>query len=399
MATKSIPVSSRKVLRPSIINRIKSVLKRAGSAVKRVAKAVVAKTKTVTKTAWSKTATAWRKALRPLLKTFGMTLAAFLWVSTLVAAPVATLALTTGVGLLLIATARALEALEASDARIAEMTVTAIEVIVQAFRVAFYTWSAAVAIVTIPVWAPVAAILGMTALIVHTLPRSEQAHEAPMQDLEDLEVPAIKRRQKIEKVEVFEAEVVEAKPKTIRAIGAEEMRDMSACDACGSIEGALRAKSHRRNSDATHDAWLCSECYDLECEDDAIRYTGVSLKRMSVEVRLNKEGLATTREHAASLVDNNVHWTPTSWWRDKVGTLHEREWSGFVGGEVVANVMFDYRRGTYRMLVMGKPPRDVGAQRDRGSAQRLATDIWNDTVLRLEREITDGQSAHTAQAM
>lgn len=393
---QSIPVTSRKVLRPeaklSLRQRAKNALKNAVGAVKSAAKKVFAKTKAVAKVAWSKTATAWRKALRPFLKTFGALVAGVIWVSTLVVAPLGTVAVTAGAGVLLIGLARLLEALDGSNKRIAKLAIQAIETIAQALRVAFYLWSAAIAIVTLPAWGPMAAVLGVTLLILNALPRSEMLYEMPTQapvDV-DLETPAATRRQKIDIIDA-EVEPTSAvdKPKAIRAIGAEEMRDMNACDACGTIEGSLRAKSHRRAGDNAPEAWLCGECYDLECEDDAIRFTGVSLKKTSVEVRLNKEGLATTREHAASLVDDNVHWAPTAWWRDKSSALHEREWSGYVRGEVVANVIFDYRRGTYRMLVMGKPPRDVGAQRDRQAAQRLATDIWNDAVLRLEHEMQE----------
>lgn len=395
---QAIPVTSRKIIRPeaklSIRARAKNALKRVGGVIKRVAKKLAAKAKAAAKVTWAKTAAAWRKALRPFLKAFGALVAAIVWVSALVASPFAVVALTAGVGVLLIGLARALEALDSSNKRVAKLAIQVVEAIARALRAAFYLWSGAVAIATLPAWGPIAAIIGVTALILNALPRSETMVEAPV--VVDLETPAAMRRQKIEVVEV-EADVVD-KPKAIRAKGAEEMQDMPACDACGTIEGVLRARSHRRDTDVASSAMVCSGCYELECEDDAIRYTGVSLKKTSVEVRLNKAGLETLHEHAASLVDDDIHWAPTAWWRDKIGGLHEREWSGLVRGEVVANVVFDYRRGTYRVLVMGKPPRDVGAQRDRGAAQKLATDLWNDAVLRLESEIAETKP-HAAKAV
>lgn len=391
---QSIPVTSRKVLRPeaklSLRERAKNALKRAAGAIKRAAKKVVAVTKTLATRAWAKTSTAWRTALRPFLKAFGAVVAVVVWSSALVAAPLGTVALTASAGVLLIGLSRVLEALDHSSNRVAKLAIKAIEAIAQALRATFYLWSAAIAVLTLPAWGPMAAIVGATYFILKALPRSEMMYEMPTQaPVEaDLEVPTAKRRQKIEVVDVVvEPAPAVDKPKAIRAKGAEEMYDMPACDACGTIEGALRARSHRRASDAEMSALVCGGCYDLECEDDAIRFTGVSLKKTSVEVRLNKAGLETTSEHAASLADDNIHWAPTAWWRDKLGGMHEREWSGFVRGEVVANVLFDYRRGTYRMLVMGKPPRDVGAQRDRGAAQRLATDIWNDMVLSIEEAV------------
>lgn len=405
MATKTIPTASRKVLRaqakPSILQRAKSALKRAAGAIKRTAKTVVAKAKAAAKIAWSKTATAWRKALRPLLKTFGVVVAACIWVSVLVAAPLGTLLLTAGVGLLFISTARLIEALEASDHRAAKAALLVFEAIAMTLRAAFYAWSALVAIATFPAWGPIAGIFTAVYIVLKALPRSEQMFETPPQVAvePDFETPAIKRRQKIAVVEAEVVETLVAKPKTIRAVGAEEMFDTPACAACGTIEGQLRAKSHRRAADLDTEAWVCSECYDLECEDDAIRFTGVSLKKMSTEVRLNKAGLEATAECAASQADDNVHWAPTAWWRDKNGTLHEREWSGFVKGEVVANVVFDYRRGTYRTLVMGKPPRNAGAQRDRQAAQRLATDLWNDAVLRLEHEMQETAPRRAVKAV
>lgn len=419
---QSIPVTSRKVLRPeaklSLRERAKNALKRAAGAIKRAAKKVVAVTKTLATRVWAKTSTAWRTALRPFLKAFGAVVAVVVWSSALVAAPLGTVALTASAGVLIIGLSRVLEALDHSSNRVAKLAIKVIEAIAQALRAAFYLWSAAIAVLTLPAWGPMAAIVGATYFILKALPRSEMMYEMPTQAPvdADLEVPAAKRRQKIEVVEpeilaerdlckgcnnytrvdaengcchaCREAPVAD-KPKAIRAKGAEEMYDMPACDACGTIEGTLRARSHRRANDAEAHALLCSGCYDLECEDDALRFTGVSLKKMSTEVRLNGAGLEATSECAASRADDNVHWAPTAWWRDKIGTLHERAWSGFVRGEVVANVIFDYRRGTYRMLVMGKPPRDVGAQRSYGAARDIATDLWNDAVLCLEREMDE----------
>lgn len=394
----------------TIRQRVKNVAKRVGGAIKRVATKIRAKTKAVALRAWAKAATAWRKALRPFLKAFGALVAGIMWVSTLVAAPLTTVAVTAGAGVLLIGLARLLEALDGSNKRIAKLAIQVIEAIAQALRAAFYLWSAAVAVLTLPAWGPIAAVMGLTFLALKALPRSEMLFVTPMPTAVDamFEREAAVRRRKIE---VVDATIEPVKTGAIQAKGTEEVQDMPACDNCRAIGGLLRIRTNdirfatlpgwEPEQPPIHGegAWLCETCFDAECEDNAIALTGVSLKKTSVEVRLTEVGLAATSEYAASLTDDNVHWAPTAWWRDKMGVQHDREWSGFVHGEVVANVVFDYRRGTYRLLVMGKPPRDVGAQRDRISAQRLATDLWNDAVLRLESEIAADRGRASSPAI
>lgn len=403
---QSIPVTSRKVLReetkPSIGQRIKRLAKRAVSALKRaafatgrVAKTVALKTKAAAKTVWFKTTIAWRTVLRPFLRYFGAFFGAVAWMSLLLTVPVATTAATVAAGLLLLGLSRALEALDGSNTRIAKVAIGAIEVIAQALRAAFYLASAACAVLSLPVWGPIVAIVGAAVIILRVLPRSEAIFSAPEsmfetpartrfeEAMDKTRAEAATRRQKIE---VVEAEIVApVKAKTIRAKGAEEMFNTPACAACGTIEGALRVRStnevlyvgesHSRQSDDQ----LCGPCFDQECEDNAVRFTGVSLKKMSTEVRLNAVGLATLAEHATSLTDaQNVHWskTATVWWRDHNGTPHDREWSCFHNGNVVATVRFDYRRGVFRAAVMGKVV--GGPQKSLDLARKLAADALFD---------------------
>jgi hypothetical protein len=254
---------------------------------------------------------------------------------------------------------------------------------------------------------------------VHTRVRSRHERQ------EDLEVPTVIRRraaqqrQRIEVVSPLEATEVmsdygpadprpsspahaaelgliapdpalsssRAKSKALRAVGAEEMFDMPCCEACGTIEEGIRVRSASvpfataGNIGAVEEAerpMLCSECHAAECEDIALALTGVSLKARNVDVRLNDRGLATlpqlelSREHTDTL-----YWTTTAtaWWRDRKGDNHERAWSCFHSGKVVATVTFAHRNRTFVATVRGKV---IGSQRTLGAAKALANDALMD---------------------
>lgn len=406
---KTVPATSRKVLRPetkpTLRQRAKALVKRAAGAITRAAsrvktfvKKAAVQTKVVAIVGWAKARKAWRETLRPFLKITGLVCAGVTWTSMLLIAPAHVVAATAVAGALLIGLASLLEWLDRVDNRASHFAIAVIEYLGQALRAAFYLSSAAVVIMTIPAWAPVFIAYALVSVIIDVLPMPANNVPAPTL-LEDLDVPAVTRRAQDADVRPHSPAhavdlglVADAKPHAIRATGAEEMFDMPACEACGSIEGALRARSHDEAR-----ALLCSECYDLECEENALRYTGISLKKTSVEVRLNNEGLKTMPEYAASLVDaDHVHWTrtPTSSWRDKNGDLHGREWTCFHAGTVVATVRFDYRRAVYRATTLGKVV--GGPQRSLQAAQRLASDALFDEGNAVTRLVENmGQLAAT----
>lgn len=384
--------------------RVKSALKSAVGAVKRAATAVVAKVKPTAKKTWAKVATAWRETIRPFVKVFGLVYVGIVWCAMVAVAPLLVLPATALVGLAALATARGLESadeLAATGSRFGKFVVTLSEAMAHFLRGMFYGFFSMLALLTAHIWGPIVLTVIVIRAILRAMPASPNPYATPDTDsvVEDLETPAMYRRQKIEVIQPdarpsspqHAAElglVGTERPKVARPLGLEEM-DMYACDACGTIAGELRARSHYVWNGERSKDMLCSGCYDLECEDFAVRYTGVSLKARGVEFRLNAAGLAATPQCGASLLTDSVHWAESAWWRDREGIEHVREWAAFVGGVVVANVIFDFRRRTLRLLVNGKPPRNVGAQpvrkgrfeTDVRAAQALATELWNDAEL------------------
>jgi hypothetical protein len=157
------------------------------------------------------------------------------------------------------------------------------------------------------------------------------------------------------------------------------------CSACGTDKGAMRTKSHHRAGDGTTDAWLCSECYDHECEDDAIRFTGVSLKTRSVEVRLNQTGIENAPAFAASKADpTSFHWMESAWWRDRAGDEHPRERICLMDGLEVARIVHDYKRKVYRASVLGVVVKN-GVKTSWEAAQAVAQDELNDESAAVRR--------------
>ena len=378
----------------ALVSRITNTARRAVARVKHVAKVVAFKTAVIARASWAKTATAWRQSIRPILKVVGAIAVATAWTSAILVAPLGTVGITTAAGLVLIALGSLLERLDASTSMVARIVVRAIEVFAQALRAAFYLLSAAFIVATLPAWAPVFAAYAVAEFLLRTLPEPANGVPAPSIIDAEWETPAATRRPSIV---VVEAEVASPAPtmhRAIRAMGTEEMREFPGCAACGDIEASLvRSMDDHHFADGSirpSDAWLCGECFDRECEDNAIKYTGVSLKKVSVDVRLNEAGLLATSECQASIKDlDHVFWTaqPTAWWRDKNGQLHARAWSCFNGGNVVATVSFEYRRGVYRAATLGKVV--GGPQKTLQLAQRLANDTLFDESTAVTRLMQD----------
>lgn len=145
------------------------------------------------------------------------------------------------------------------------------------------------------------------------------------------------------------------------------------CIACTEPKGSLRVTVEGPVD--THG--LCSTCFDLQCEEDALRFTGVSLKARSIQFQLNATGIAATAEYSASKFSNTtLHWLPTAWWRDRAGKAFEREWSCLHDGNVVSTVRHNFKRNVYLVTVLGKTVSST--KTTLGAAKRLASDTIND---------------------
>lgn len=176
-----------------------------------------------------------------------------------------------------------------------------------------------------------------------------------------------------------------------------------ACGSCKTTNGAmrLRTQDYRFLSGSVTDVYytddgmpmhaadvmLCEACYAAECEDNALAYTGVSLEKRSVEIRLNKLGIEHSSEYAASLFDpTSHHWMVSAWWRDREGGQHAREWSDLVNGHVVATVVHDYRRKVFRASALGKVVPN-GVKTSLEDARRAAIDELSDEGAAVERHV------------
>lgn len=193
------------------------------------------------------------------------------------------------------------------------------------------------------------------------------------------------------------------------AIGAEEVADLDLsfdlgdvdhvsatppCSACGTTDRGTRVKSNAvpfatggDNVGTPHAPsmdTLCGDCYDAECEDNAIALTGVSLRKRSVNVALNALGRVNLPEYAMSKDDTTqAFWAVTAWWRDRRGHHHDRQWDCLYDGDVVASVTYDHNRKVYRASALGK---FLSTKTSLAVAQRLAVDAFND-------ELTKGYGA------
>ncbi len=397
-----IPTIVVEEARTSLRARIKSAAKRAMTAVKSaVTTATVAtknavtvvarKVRALASTSWTKASIAWRKALRPVLKTWSAWTAACTWVVALLVAPAVVVTTTLLVGAAIVGLAYALERYESRVGRLARVIVTGIKLAVHVARIAYYVATGVMLALSMLV-SPLLALLfvcdlALTAVTGSSFMSTRRQRETTSREASvDLDVPTVTRNKAKQSIPVIPAAVA-PKSKAIRALGAEEMFDMNACEACGTIEGTLRVRSAHvpfataGNIGAVEESerpMLCSECFDAECEDIALSLTGVSLKARNVELRLTERGLTTLPQFASSIENTDtLFWTTTAtaWWRDRKGDNHERAWSCFHGGKVVATVTFAHRNRTFVATVRGKV---IGSQRSLVGAKALANDILMD---------------------
>lgn len=125
------------------------------------------------------------------------------------------------------------------------------------------------------------------------------------------------------------------------------------CVSCGTTDGALRAAA----GDPVDLRGLCTTCFDVECEVDAIDRTGVSLTKRNIAYSLNDVGLRATPEYAASVFDaDRWYWVRTEWFRDRVGINHERTWTVLAEGKPHGAVTYMHaQKGMYGYDAANRP--------------------------------------------
>lgn len=398
-------------------SRVAAFVKTQARKVALVARVTVARVKPIAKRAWT-------VALRPFL---GGVIAgtAFLFVVVgALAAPFTTVLMLLVAGGLLVLTARLVKQLEdtATISRFSRVTLNVLEVIGQALRALAYAGAAlltiAMAATSIPfavfaalaltlayfdvrgggtiaflAWCVLSGSWGFGLLWLMWRGASRMASSGPVAvDVQVPEYSEIRRREPVEHAHVLRADHV--------AVGTEEVADLvetaddaeslelaPPCDACGTAKGTARVRSNAvpfttagqvGQPHEPSNAMLCTECYDAECEDNAIALTGVSLNKRSVNVALNAIGRANLPEVAASKADTSqVFWATTAWWRDRKDHHHDRQWDCFHDGKIVASVTYDHARKVYRASALGK---FLGTKTGIGVAKRLAVDAFNDSL-------------------
>lgn len=354
----------------------------------------------IARSAWGMIAQGWRRMLKPFLKQWGLLFSVAAWLTGVAVAPIATAVVTGAAGLLALALSKGLAWLEQSDSKLARITRDVLEAIGQALRVTFYVASGLIALLTASVALPFAVLFATEltlrsigwwpferlggsffegfvqgfdeGLVVATATEAPVEPPKPMRARTRVEPAAAKPAPRVHLPVVPSPmpEVVnladEIRPTGgfLRAKGTEELWGTehdkpfvndTACSACGTVEGPLRAKSHRRGDDGEPEAWLCSACYDHECEDNALKYTGVSLKARSVEVHLNDIGIDESPAMRQSKDSPEEYiWFDVAWWRDRDGNEHLRERALLLDGLEVARIRKDHKRGHWRSVVLGQ---------------------------------------------
>jgi hypothetical protein len=134
---------------------------------------------------------------------------------------------------------------------------------------------------------------------------------------------------------------------------------------------------------------LCSSCFDAQCEADALRFTGVSLKARHVRIPLLQEGIEASPEYIASKTNpEEMRWLITARWRMRDNTEYAREWSLLDNGDVVGTVIYDRHTRMYDAEALGVA---LKSERHEAAAKRLVKDIVMDARNSLERALEKGE--------
>lgn len=392
---------------------------------------------------------AWTVALRPFLKGVAAGVAFFMLLVSAFVSPVATIVGLWVAALAFLAAARGLQWLERNEhtSRFARITLSALNAIALTLRAAAYVFSAFVAIALCATSVPFAVFTALLLVLAYFDVRGagtiaflawclfsgswalgllwllwRGASTAARDEVIAEEVPAYSeiRLKPVRHEDVLRAKrAMEATDAVLVPLGTEEVAhlvnepawdelfdNVIACEACGTTKGALRIRSNALpfatagdkpgTEHPESDHMLCSSCYALECEDNAIAMTGVSLKKRSVQVTLTAVGRAALPEYQQSKTDiTQVYWATVSWWRDRKNNHHVRQWDCFHDGKVVATVVYDHTRKVYRASALGK---FLGTKTGELAAKSLATDAIFDEANAVDRmvEAFDGDQVPTS---
>jgi hypothetical protein len=164
------------------------------------------------------------------------------------------------------------------------------------------------------------------------------------------------------------------------------------CRACGTT-----ASDARFSITGAHGAQdLCATCFDALCEDEALKFTGVSLKARHVRVPLTAAGIEASPEYAASKADpQTMQWLVTARFRTRDNVEHPREWGLLDNGDIVGSVVYDNRTKMYAAEALGVA---LKSERHEAAAKRLVKDIVMDARNVLENALVQGEQSPEALA-
>ena len=284
----------------------------------------------------------WTLALRPLLKLTLFVLSVGLLSIGLVVYPIQVAVGMLALGLVCLGLAEGLEALEKRGSRRALQILEGVAHVM--IVLGYITAVGALVAVAVAAW-PFAVVL-VLAGVLRSLWLRDVGNINNIDFTVDINVGDVGFDADAARASVAEPVAVEP---FLQAEGSEELHgtthDVDPCanEECSAPQGAMRTDG------------FCGACYDQRGEEDAVNYTGVSLKARRVEFRLNFNGLSHTPEWVASKANpSKVVWVTSGWFRTRDGVEYEREWSLLDDGDVVAMVHYDHRRRVYRASALSK---------------------------------------------
>jgi len=153
------------------------------------------------------------------------------------------------------------------------------------------------------------------------------------------------------------------------------------CFACGTTEPGMRSATEG----SVETNGLCSPCFDAQCEEDALRFTGVSLKARHVHVPLLPAGIEASPEYIASKANSaEMQWLAMSSWRTRDNVEHARQWGLLDNGDVVGTVTYDRHTRMYDAEALGVA---LKSDRHKAAAKRLVKDIVMDARNSVDRAL------------
>lgn len=360
------------------------------------------------RTAWAQVSKTWRTTLRPFLQTWGILFGTAAWLIALPLAPVATTVITGAAGLVVLALSKGIGWLENSKSRLAKITRDVLEAIAQAVRVALYVGAGTLVTLVAATSLPFALIFALELALRSTGDWPFASIPEMLEKALDQTTPAMAGAFPIPAVSRIRVRTAHARPTRVappvvieptirptakpaavkdvtpadapdqpelwtrgnflRAKGTEELWgtaldvDMTSflvhddadegrpiavttpCEGCGTTAPGLR----------TMDGGFCTSCYETQCEEDALKYTGVSLKARHVRVPLLPAGIEVSPEYIMSKTNpEELRWLVTARWRTRANAMHDREWSLLDHGDIVGVVTYDRHTRKYTAEALG----------------------------------------------